>query len=109
MIIPIAFIRSAARSERFRISYHALQRMNERGISYAQVRDAMLAGDVVEVQRHPPPDDVKVLLQEDCDGIPRLYVVVAACDPPEVVTVCEFLEEVWEYLGSMRRRRKRYE
>lgn len=50
--------------------------------------------------------DVHVLFQESSDR-PGIYVVVAACNPPMVVTVCRTKDEIWEVCNGILKRRKK--
>ncbi len=88
---------------------HALQRMGERRIWIDQILEAILHGEVIEVQVFESKKDVAVIFQEpvESDQIPRFYVVIAACYPlVEVVTVVEFEEEAWDWLGKIMARRR---
>ncbi|HYE82772.1 MAG TPA: DUF4258 domain-containing protein [Clostridia bacterium] len=85
-------------------SSHAVERMAERRITDKDVESCVMFGDVIEEQYYGM--DVKVLFQEAANGKPDLYVVVADCNPPLVITVCRVKDDVWEYVdGKMKRGR----
>jgi len=102
-VISEAFIRTCARDDRLVLSKHALYKMSKEGITYEQVRDALVSGGVMETQHFGK--DTKVLFQQGGDKGPEFYVVVAACDPPDVVTVCRVWEDVWVLAGQTLKRR----
>jgi len=61
---------------------------------------SILYGRVLEIQDFPE-EDIKVIFDP-------FYVIVAASFPQVVVvSVCFFLEDVWEQLGDIRVRRGR--
>nr|WP_291353422.1 hypothetical protein [Desulfosporosinus sp.] len=50
--------------------------------------------------------DIKVIFQQATGGIPCYYVVVADSSPfPEVITVCSTIDEVWEIINGILKRR----
>ncbi|HBK60271.1 MAG TPA: hypothetical protein DDZ84_05675 [Firmicutes bacterium] len=102
-MISEAFIRTCAKHDRLVLSKHALHKMSKEGITYEQVREAIVSGGVMETQHFGK--DTKVLFQQGGDRGPEFYVVVAACDPPDVVTVCRVWEDVWALSGQTLKRR----
>lgn len=102
-MISEAFIRTCAKHDRLVLSKHALHKMSKEGITYEQVREAIVSGGVMETQHFGK--DTKVLFQQGGDRGPEFYVVGAACDPPDVVTVCRVWEDVWALSGQTLKRR----
>ncbi|HQL35915.1 MAG TPA: DUF4258 domain-containing protein [Bacillota bacterium] len=87
-------------------SSHAVERMSERCITDKEVEDCVMLGNVIEEQYSGI--DVKVLFQEAVSGKPNLFVVVADCNPPVVITACRVKDEVWDYMdGIMKRSRNK--
>lgn len=97
------FIRACAKYDRLVLSKHALHKMSKEGITYEQIREALVSGRVMETQRFGK--DIKILFQQDGNESPEFYVVVAACDPPDVVTVCRIWADVWDSSGRTLKRR----
>ncbi|MDO9535240.1 MAG: DUF4258 domain-containing protein [Bacillota bacterium] len=104
-----SYVRKMAQKGQIHFSDHALERMGERKVLINDTVQAILEGEEIEVQDIGSESDVRVLFQEATDTIPRFYVVVATSYPEvEVVSVCEFKEEAWDWLGKiMARRRKK--
>ena len=51
--------------------------------------------------------DIKFLLQDTCDDGSVFYMVVALAYPrPVIVTVCRYMDGVWDDLGPMKKRKK---
>lgn len=104
MGIPEKIIRGMIEKGWVCYSDHAQQRMGERKIPRQLVDHALLNGEIIEIQDFPD-QDIKVVFQS---GTEDFYVIVAAKYPQAVVvTVCNFMEEVWEQLGTVRKRRKK--
>lgn len=103
------YVREMARKGRIHYSDHALLvRMSERKIWIDQILAAILNGEVLDVQNFGLGKDVTVIFQEATDKTPRFYVVVATSYPEvEVITVAEFKEEAWEWLGKIMARRRK--
>lgn len=103
------YVREMARKGRIHFSNHViLHRMGQRKIWIDQILDAILHGEVLEVQILGPEKDVTVIFQEATDKMPRFYVVAATSYPEvEVVTVAEFKDEAWEWLGKIMARRRK--
>jgi len=102
-VISETFIRTCAKHGRLVLSKHALHKMSKEGITYEQVREALVSGTVMETQSFGK--DIKVLFQQCNRETPEFYVVVAACDPPDIVTVCRVWEDVWDSSGQTLKRR----
>lgn len=101
---PEESIRSSAWSKKIGFSDHAMDRMGERMITIDQVYDCILYGANIETQYHGR--DVKVVFQQATGGVPGYYTIVADSSPfPEVVTVCFTLDEVWENISGILKRR----
>lgn len=108
MPIQFSYVRAMASKGRIKFSDHALERMGERKIWVDGVFKAIAHGEEIEVQDLGPDFDVRVLLQEAVGGVPRFYVVVATSYPEvEVVSVIEFEEEAWDWLGKIMARRRK--
>ena len=106
MPIQSSYVRAMAKKGRVNFTEHALYRMGERKIWIDDVLNAILNGQEIEVQDIGPKSDIRVLFQEAIDTIPRFYVVVATSYPVvDVISVAEFLEEAWEWLGKIMVRR----
>lgn len=100
------FIRKQASIVGLDYSSHAVERMSERCITDKEIENCVMLGEVIEEQCFGI--DVKVLFQEASNGKPNLYVVVADCYPPLVITVCRVKKEVWDYMdGKMKRGNKK--
>lgn len=100
------FIREMVEKEFIKYSEHAQLRMGERQIPRLLINEAILNGDVIEIQDFPE-EDIKVVFQSIPGTEESFYVIVAAKYPQVVVvTVCYFEEELWEQLGVIRKRRK---
>lgn len=107
MLHQPSYIREMAKKGRINFTDHALARMGERKIWIDDVWRAILDGEVIEIQEIGPGYDVRVLFQEATDTVPRFYVVVAASFPVvDVISVVEFEEEIWEWLGKIMARRR---
>lgn len=107
MPIQSSYVRAMAKSDRIKISDHALDRMGQRKIWFDDVMKAILHGEVIEVQDIGPDRDIRVFFQEATDAIPRFYVIVATSYPVvEVISVVEFKEEAWDWLGYIMARRR---
>ena len=101
---PEESIRSCAFKQQLNFSDHAIDRMGERQITIDQVYDCTMYGLVVETQDHG--EDIKVVFQEQTNGAPGFYVVIADSSPfPEVITVCLTRDEAWETRNGILRRR----
>lgn len=101
----LRWLQGQVAQRKYLLSRHASQRMDQRGVLIQHVLQAIKDGKVLERQTHQ--GDVKLLLEgQDDEGTP-FYVVVALSVPlPIIVTVCRFHDEVWEDVGSGRRRRR---
>ena len=101
----LKLLRKAGRSRNYIYSNHAFKRMGERTISDDDVQRCSMEGQYIEHQEHG--QDLKVLLQGECDDGSTFYMVVALVYPrPVIVTVCRFRDEIWDDLGAMKKRRK---
>lgn len=103
MSVPEQYVRICAKANGLKYSFHAVQRMGERKIRDVQVLDCVCNGKYIEQQDHG--DDMKVLFQS-LDGEKGFYAIVATTNPPLVVSVCLFDEDVWEEVNGLRKRRK---
>lgn len=69
---------------------------------------AILHGEKLEVQDIGLENDVRVLFQEATDVTPCFYVIVATSYPVvDVISVIEFEEEAWDWLGKIMARRRK--
>lgn len=103
-----SYIRKMAQKGLIHFSAHALERMGERKVWFDDVLHAIWEGEEIEVQDFGSESDIKVLFQEATDTIPRFYVIVATSYPEvEVVSVIEFAEEAWDWLGKIMVRRRK--
>ena len=98
------WIRECVKKGYFHYSSHAKDRMLERCIEDKKILDCILNGKVMELQ--PQYKDIHVLFQESNSIHPEVYVVMAAANPPVVVTVCRSRDEVWEDCNGILKRRK---
>ena len=104
MSIRTKYIVEYAQKHSLKFSRHALNRMKERMIRDYQVYDCIINGSFVEEQYHG--EDFKIVFQEKTSSNPEIYIVVAACSTPEVVTVCRTMDEVWGYFENKLKRKK---
>ena len=101
------FVREMVEKGNVKYSEHAIQRMGERKILRPLVDYSILNGEVLEIQDFPH-EDIKVIFHSVDGPTDPFYVIVAASFPQVVVvSVCFFLEDVWEQLGDIRVRRGR--
>lgn len=106
MPLQPSYIREMAKKGQLNFTEHALARMGERKIWVDDARKAILDGEIIETQDIGPGYDVRVLFQEATDTVPRFYVVAASYPVVDVISVVEFSEEVWEWLGKIMARRR---
>lgn len=104
MELAIKYIREQTKRGQLMYSDHAQHRMREREIDYHKVEEAILNGKPIEHQDFG--NDRKVLFQEETDGIPQCYVIIAAAYPEVVVSVCRTWEEVWEIQNGFLKRKR---
>lgn len=103
--IPFKTIRECVEKGQICYTAHSIARMAERCIDREKVKACILTGKLIELQDHGR--DIKVVIQESTSETPEFYVVVAACYPkPHVITVCRTMEEVWECIGGVLKRRR---
>lgn len=105
MSIPEKYIRQCVERGFIYYTQHAILRMGQRGIHHTLIENAIINGEVLEIQDFPD-EDIKVVFHSVEDIHDPFYVIVAA-DYPQVavITVCYFLDDVWDQLGTIRRRR----
>lgn len=107
MSIQSSYVRAMAQAQRIEISNHALDRIGEREVWLDDIYKAIEQGEEIEVQDFGHDKDVKVLFQEATDRLPEFYVIVATSYPVvEIVSVCLFEDECWEWLGKTMKRGK---
>ncbi len=100
--VQAAYVRAMAKAGKVHYSDYALSQMGARKIWQDQVNKAIAEGEELEVQDLGPKKDVRVLFQQATKDVPEFYVVVATSYPVvEVVTVCRFREEVWDWTGRI--------
>lgn len=100
----LELIRASGKGRNYIISRHAHIRMGERDISDDDLQRCLMEGQYLEHQDHGK--DVKYLLQSQCDDGTNFYLVIAYREPrPVIVTVCRFVEEAWDDLGPMKKRK----
>lgn len=103
--IPFKIIQECVKKGQLYYSPHSIARMAERYIDREKVKACILTGKLIELQDHGR--DIKVVIQKSTSETPEFYVVVAACYPrPHVITVCRTMEEVWECIGGVLKRRR---
>ncbi len=101
----LELLKKTGRTRNYIISKHAFKRMGERDISDDDVQRCSLEGQYIEHQGHGR--DLKILLQSECDDGSTFYMVVALSFPrPVIVTVCRFIDGIWDDLGPMKKRKK---
>ena len=103
-----SYIRQKAEKGEVIVSPHAIENMGLRNIWLDEVLEAIVHGEVVDIQTLEE-GNVKVIFQQSTEDVPRFAVVVAA-DYPEVVivTVYNFDKDKFEYIeGQKRWRRKK--
>ena len=104
IIIAEQHIRNCAAKNKLRFSRHAIDKMRALCIRHEQVFECAIHGRFIERQYHGR--EIKLVFQEATSANPEYYVVIAASIPiPEVVTVCTKLEEVWEILNGIIKRK----
>ena len=89
MVLDITVIRTAARAERITWRYHALLRVQERGITRAQAIRVLTEGEIIEQRPRAKPFPKCLLMRMQEDNQP-LYVSVgydASHDRLYVITV----------------------
>lgn len=107
MGLQSSYVREMARKNKITISKHAFEKIEERGIWLDDVFKAIEQGEQIEIQNFGPRKDIRVVFQEATDDEPSFYVIVATSYPTvDIVSVCRFKEECWEYLGKTKKRRK---
>jgi hypothetical protein len=102
----IQWIRKYYKKTSIDFSEHARDQMRIRKIEMSEIFGAIEKGTPIETQ--DLEGNVKILFQENTEGIPRFGVVVASSMPPRIVTVYWFKKDKWEYdksIGQMRRRK----
>ncbi|NQS74831.1 MAG: DUF4258 domain-containing protein [Peptococcaceae bacterium] len=100
----LELLRKAGKTRSYIISKHAFNRMGERTISDDDVHRCSLEGHYIECQGHG--QDLKVVLQGECEDGSVFYMVVALAFPrPVIVTVCRFKAEIWDDKGPMKKRK----
>ena len=103
--IPFKIIQECVKKGQLYYTLHSIEQMAERCIEKEKVKACILTGKLIELQDHGR--DIKVVIQESTSETPKFYVVVAACYPkPHVITVCRTMEEVWECIGGVLKRRR---
>lgn len=104
--LAVAILKKAAAEGRYRVSDHALQRMGERQVAMEDLVACLARAEILEIQLHA--QDHKVCVRGITGNGEEFYTVVAICfpDPPTVITVCQFDDQVWEDLGSAKCRRR---
>lgn len=101
----IELLKKNGRTRNYIISKHAFLRMGERDISDDDLQRCSLEGQFLEHQGHG--QNVKVLLQGECNDGSTFFMVVALAYPrPVIVTVGRFSDGIWEDLGAMKKRKK---
>ncbi len=104
MGISEKYIRAMLEKGRISYSDHAQKRMGERMIPRELVDQAILHGSVIETQDFPDKN-IHVVFQSLGEK-EEIYAIVAADFPQVVVvTVCYFIEDMWEQLGAIHKRR----
>lgn len=99
-------IRENIRNKNYRFSSHCISRMGSRKIWKNDALDAILFGELLEVQE-PTKDspETHFLFQENSQS-PEFCVVVAESKPIlEIITVFYFYETIWEFNGVRYQRR----
>ena len=107
MALDITVIRTAARAERITWRYHALLRVQERGITRAQAIRVLTEGEIIEQRPRAKPFPKCLLMWMQEDNQP-LYVSVgydASHDRLYVITVHWLDPRTWEDPWQRRRRR----
>lgn len=103
--IPFKIIQECVKKGQLYYTPHSIEKMAERCIDKEKVKACIITGKPIELQDHGR--DIKVVIQEATKEFPEFYVVVAACYPkPHVITVCRTMEEVWECIGGVLKRRR---
>ena len=102
MSIQSSYIREMARVGRINFSNHAFDRIGERSIWIEDVYKAIYEGEEIEIQYIGSNYDIRVLFHQETNDIPEFYVIVATSYPAvEVISVCRFKDECWEWLGKI--------
>lgn len=97
-----AFTKTKARQ--YALTDHAMRRMEERDISEQELRDGIgNHGRVIEIQNHGW--DTKMVVQGCRSNGEPFYALITDTIPCQVVTVCNFDEDVWEQCGGGMRRK----
>lgn len=86
---------ASVQNEKYRISNHAFDRINERRIDIEDIEISITNGKVVESQYDNTYKNYKFLFQE-FKSFPTFYSVVAASELPVIVTVCLINWDIWE-------------
>lgn len=102
------WIRKRVSENCYDVSKHAHERMAERQIDIEEVIECILQGQTIEFQLDKETNDIKVMFQEATSENPEIYVIVVALDTPLIVTACRTIDEVWECVDGVLKRRRDY-
>ncbi len=107
MTIQSSYVRAMAKEGRINVTNHAYDKLGEREVFLDDVYNAIDKGEVIQIQNHGPDKDIRVVFQEATDKVPEFYVIVATSYPiVDIVSVCLFKDECWEWLGKTMARRE---
>lgn len=102
----IRSIRSRVRQNRFRLSKHAVKRMDLRGRSLDDIRHVVLEGELIREYPDEKPYPEYLFLGYLHAADDPCYVVVASNDETVVVTVHEYDPDVYEPDHRTRRKER---
>jgi len=100
----IETIRGRIRQNQFRLSKHVTKRMDLRGWTVADIREVVLAGEIIREYPDEKPYPEYLFLGYPGAANAPCYVVVASNDETVVVTVHDYDPEIYE--PDYRTRRK---
>ena len=92
----IQTIKERALHNRFRLSKHAVKRMDLRGRTLADIREVLSTGEVIQDYPHEKPYPEFLFLGYPGKSQDPCYVVVASNDENVIVTVHDYDPEVYE-------------
>ena len=95
MEIEIEYLRTLCNDDNLFLTQHALKRMLERNISYENVKNIILNGEIIEQY----PDDYpnpSCLIFGIVDNVRNLHIVIGVCDDKLwVITAYEPTTDKW--------------
>lgn len=99
-------IRERVRQARFYLSKHATKRMDLRGRTLAEIKQVILAGELIREYPNEKPYPEYLFLGYPYGPDEPCYVIVASNDETIIVTVHDYDPEVYEPDHKTRRKKR---